>query len=85
MDPNDITVAEAAAILGVSDRHVRWYHANGHLPGQRMGRWLLIFKRDDVEKLKANKPKKTGRPPRVAAAAKPKAPPAKGKRKPRKK
>lgn len=70
MDENEITAAEAAKILDVSERHVRWYHAKGHLAARRVGKWLLIFERDAVEALKLNKPKKTGRPPKPAIETK---------------
>ncbi len=75
MDTDEVTAAEAAKILDVSERHVRWYHANGHLPGRRIGKWMLVFKRADVEALKDNKPKKTGRPKvKAEPAAKGKSP-----------
>lgn len=62
MDSHEITAQEAAIILGVSPRHVRWYHAEGYLPGRTIGARLLVFPRAAVEKLAENKPKKTGRP-----------------------
>jgi len=71
---DELTAAEAAEILGVTERHVRWYHANDHLPGRRVGKIMLLFQRADVEKLVTNKPKKTGRPPaakKVPARRKP--------------
>lgn len=65
MDPHDeLTVEQAATLLEVSPRQVRWYHAKGHLPGRRIGARVLVFPRADVEKLIGNKPKKTGRPPK---------------------
>lgn len=60
-DTEEISVDEAAEILDVSRRHVRWYRENGYLVGRKTsGVWL--FKRIDVEWLKANKPKRSGRP-----------------------
>lgn len=76
---DEITAAEAAKILDVSGRQVRWYHANGHLPGRRIGNLTLVFKRADVEKLIHHKPKKTGRPRLKPAKAKEAAPRAKHK------
>ncbi|HZZ79830.1 MAG TPA: helix-turn-helix domain-containing protein [Gemmataceae bacterium] len=78
MSDTEITTDQAAEILGVSGSHVRWYHANGHLPGRRIGARVLVFKRADVEALAKNKPQKTGRPPKPAAEKKP------AKRKPKK-
>lgn len=81
MDTEDeMTVAEAAELLGCSVQHVRWYYRKGHLPGRRIGNLVLMFPRADVEKLAANKPKKTGRPPKGEPVPEPK-PAAKGKRK----
>ena len=72
MDANEIiTVDEAAKILGVTARQVRWYHQHGHLPGRRIGARVLVFARADVEELVNNKPKKTGRPPAKKAPAPP--------------
>lgn len=67
MEPTEITADEAAKILGVLARQVRWYLAKGLLPGRRIGARLLVFRRKDVEKIAKNKPKKTGRPPKKSA------------------
>ena len=56
----EITVAEAAKILGVGPRQVRWYREHGFLVGRKIGERLWVFRRDDVEAFV--KPKKTGRP-----------------------
>jgi hypothetical protein len=82
---DEITAEEAAALLNVHPAHIRWYHRQGLLPGQRrrlrIGAPVLMFRRVDVEAFE--KPKKTGRPPKNAAARKPPkdkvAPEAKGK------
>ena len=63
----EITAAEAAEILGVTAHHVGWYHAKGSLPGRRIGKRLLVFRRADVEGFE--KPKKTGRPVKAAKPA----------------
>jgi hypothetical protein len=69
MDDDEIGTKEASEILGVHQRHVRWYHEQAMLPGRIIkdlaGRKLLVFKRSDVEKFQ--KPK-IGRKP---AAKKP--------------
>jgi len=67
---DEIGADEAAKILGVSTRHVRWYFDKGLLPGRRIGQRVLIFPRAAVEALKDNKPKKTGRPPVKKSKAK---------------
>lgn len=74
-----ISTSEAAEILGVTDRAVRWYFDNGLLAGRTLaGR--ILFIRADVEAFV--KPKKTGRPRKAEtpAPAKP-AKPAKKKKK----
>jgi hypothetical protein len=60
MEHDEITAAEAAAMIGVSPTHVRWYHRQGLLSGRRIGQRLLVFRLADVKEFK--KPKKTGRP-----------------------
>jgi len=67
----EVTVAEAAEILGVSLQHVRWYYRNGHLVGRRIGELMLMFPRSEVEKLRDNKPKKSGRPTKNTPTSKP--------------
>jgi excisionase family DNA binding protein len=57
---SEITVMEAAEILGVGARHVRRYHERGLLVGRQVGQRLLLFQRADVENFV--KPKRTGRP-----------------------
>jgi len=79
MDENDLTTEDAAAILGVTPAHVRWYFRNGYLPGRRIGKVTLVFQRADVEKLVKNKPKKTGRPPAAKKAPARRKPRGKGK------
>ncbi len=70
----EITTSEAAKILGVTPRHMRWYHAQGHLKGRPIGDefsdrpLLLVFRREDVERFV--KPKKTGRPKAARAKQK---------------
>jgi len=57
-----ISTADAAEILDVTPRAVRWYYDNELLPGREIaGR--LLFLRGDVAKFV--KPKKTGRPKKV--------------------
>jgi len=67
-DGTEITTAEAAEMLGVTARHVGWYHAKGLLVGRRIGARLLVFRREDVEAFV--KPKKSGRPPKSTVDAK---------------
>jgi hypothetical protein len=59
-DGSEITVVEAARIIGVGPRQVRWYYSHGLLIGRRIGERVLVFRRADVEAFV--KPKKTGRP-----------------------
>jgi hypothetical protein len=61
---DEIGTREAAKILGVGQRHVRWYWETGKLPG-RIVIDRLVFRRADVEAFE--KPKKTGRPRKVPA------------------
>jgi hypothetical protein len=63
-----ISTADAAKILGVTPRAVRWYHTNKLLIGREIADRLL-FLRAEVETFV--KPKKTGRPPKRPAAKKP--------------
>lgn len=58
----EIGTVDAAKILEVSKRHVLWYHVNGYLPGRKLSERVYLFRRRDVEKLRDNKPKRTGRP-----------------------
>lgn len=65
---NEVTTSEAAKMLDVTPRHIRWYHARGLLVGRQIadptGRVLqLVFRREDVESFV--KPKKSGRPRKV--------------------
>jgi hypothetical protein len=91
----EISTKEAAGIIGVLPRQVRWYWEKGLLPG-RMIVDRLVFKRSDVEKfvkpshpknrwVKKPAPKAAGVPKKTGAkkpAAKEKtAPEAKSKRK----
>jgi hypothetical protein len=63
---DEVTTAEAAEILGVTPRHVRWYYHRGLLSGRMVADEfsrrtpLLVFRREDVERFQ--KPKKSGRP-----------------------
>lgn len=59
---DEITTDEAAKILGVTARHVRWYRGQGLLAGRMVGAKVLLFPRAAVEALIGKKPKKTGRP-----------------------
>lgn len=61
MERDEISAEEAAAVLGVTAHHVRWYYRRGLLAGRRAFGRLLVFRRADVEKFV--KPQKTGRPP----------------------
>lgn len=67
MKNDEITAEEAAKIIDCTPRHVRWYFAAGYLPGRKIGARLLVFPRAAVEKLKDNRPRKTGRPPKQKA------------------
>ena len=58
-----ISTLDAAKILDVTPRMVRWYHENKLLVGREIaGR--LLFLRNDVKTFV--KPKRTGRPPKPA-------------------
>ena len=67
--PHCLDTEEAAKILGVKERQVRWYVEQGHLPRLEVV-GCLVLPRDAVEKLKDNKPKRTGRPPKKSVSAK---------------
>lgn len=57
-----ITTGEAARLLGVRPGTVRSYIARGYLTPAKYGRdWLI--RRAQVEALKADPPRRTGRPP----------------------
>lgn len=56
---NLITVAQAAKILGKTERHVRWYVAQGQLKGTRVGQRVLLLDRAEVRRFK---PRPAGRP-----------------------
>lgn len=60
--PDDlITTAEAAGILGLSERQVRQHAFSGALPGRRLNPRTWVFRRGDV---KAFKPRPVGKPPK---------------------
>lgn len=62
----DLSVAEAAKVLGVSARRIRALLENGHLPGRQVGgRWLLSSR--DVEQ-RRRVPHEGGRPLSQASA-----------------
>lgn len=51
MSAQRISIQEAAAVLGVSDKTVRRYIADGTLPAERINKRLLRVRREDVEAL----------------------------------
>lgn len=53
-----ITVAEAAALIGVTKRRVQVIIKEGRIPARQVGNMLLV-RREDAKGFKANKP---GRP-----------------------
>lgn len=58
MEHEWLTVAQAAKLLGLSERQVRTHARAGRLPGQLVGR-VWIFRREDVQRFK---PRPRGRP-----------------------
>ena len=46
---DEITTAEAAEMLGVQPRAVRWYWSKGLLAGRALTPRMLLFKRADVQ------------------------------------
>jgi hypothetical protein len=46
---DEITTSEAAELLGVQPRAVRWYWEKGLLAGRMLTPRMLLFKRADVE------------------------------------
>ncbi len=63
--PDDLmTVADAGKILGVSADMVRLLERNGQLRALRTTRGVRLFRRDDVERLAAERERKDPRPRR---------------------
>ena len=46
---DEITTEDAAKLLKVNPRTVRWYMKHADLPGRLIGGRTLVFKRSDVE------------------------------------
>lgn len=45
---DEITIKEAAAVTGLSERMVRYHAGKGHLPSRRLGKRLLLIPRRDA-------------------------------------
>lgn len=54
LDKDQMTTAQAAQFLGVCEETLRRARRLGHLKGKVNGSFGLVFKRDDVERAKAN-------------------------------
>ena len=61
-----MTVTEAVAILGVSERAIRYRLERGLMQGERAGKWIWLIPKDEVERVK-NVPPAIGRKPRATA------------------
>lgn len=44
----EMTAQEVASEFGVSEAVVRWAYRMNYLPGRRVGKRLLVFRRSDV-------------------------------------
>lgn len=64
MDDELLTVKEVAALVKFSEQTVRKLVKQGELPGERVGRRILIPKRKLEERLSPNHPANAPRPPR---------------------
>lgn len=62
-----MTVTEAAAILGVTERAIRYRLDRGLLKGERVGKWIWLIPHDEVERARLDAPKRG--PKRTPAAA----------------
>ena len=62
MSKDVVSVVDAAAVLGVSDRQVRKMIANGVLPSTRLGRSHMIRRADLAKVPKDRKPGPKGKP-----------------------
>ena len=56
-----LTVAEAAAMLNVTDRTIRARLEAGTMHGERYGKWMWLIPRTEVQRVKDNPPPR-GRP-----------------------
>ncbi len=65
---DEITTEDAAKLLKVNVRTVRWYMEHGYLPGRLIGGRTLIFKLSDVEAFKkpAHPKNRWGKPAKAA-------------------
>lgn len=59
-----LTVKDVAALLRISEQTVRKYVKEGELPGERIGRRILIPKRKLEERLSPDHPANAPRPPK---------------------
>jgi excisionase family DNA binding protein len=62
-----MTVTEAAAILGISERAIRYRLERGLMAGERAGKWIWLIPKEEVERVRQVPPvlgrKPTHRPP----------------------
>jgi excisionase family DNA binding protein len=61
-----MTVTEAAAILGISERAIRYRLERGLMAGERAGKWIWLIPKEEVERVKGAPPilgRKPGRRP----------------------
>jgi excisionase family DNA binding protein len=67
-----MTVTEAAAILGISERAIRYRLERGLMTGERVGKWIWLIPKEEVERVKGTPPllgrKPTRRPSPVEDA-----------------
>jgi excisionase family DNA binding protein len=80
MEPDILTVRQAADLLGVSTEAVHHLLKRGRIPGQRLDGWMWVLKRDDVTAYQASqegkgrrgpKPRRNQSPPDTADTGQP--------------
>ena len=65
MDQSELTVEEAARVLGYHPGHIRRLILAGRVTARRIGRRTLVISREDVERLAREGRQRPGRKPRT--------------------